>query len=51
MFMHHNTFELGTDRFNEAEYVREDLLKALDGSDNVSAFVQQTANQILEILP
>jgi len=49
MFMHHNTFELGVDRFNEAEYVRADLLRALKGESVEYSFVTNTKEKITSL--
>lgn len=50
MFMHHNTFELGIDRFNEAEYVRNELIQALSGNEEkIPKFVLSVASEIKEI--
>merc|ERR1712137_552042 len=50
MFMHHNTFELGIDRFNEAEYVRDDLIGALQGNDSQYAFVNEIVDKLKLLL-
>ena len=54
IFMHHNCFELGTDRFNEAIFVQSDLVEIiksiLDSTENkFSEFIEHSKNEIVDL--